>query len=160
MKKIVVYYSMTGNCEYVAEKIREKTKADVLRIKPIKEYPSKGFRKFFVGGKSAVMKELPTLEEYKFDSSKYDEIIFGLPVWASSVTPPMRTFIVNNKEALKGKKLSVFVTMSGNGANKVIEDMRKILDIDKFDNKLVLIDPKGKIDKEKDKQIEEFCNKL
>ena len=47
MNKIVIYYSMLGNTDYVAERIRKETGADLLRISPEKAYPDKGFRKFY-----------------------------------------------------------------------------------------------------------------
>ena len=61
MRKIaIIYYSMSGNTEYVAKNISEKTGADLIRIVPKKEYPKSGFIKFLWGGKSAVMKETPS----------------------------------------------------------------------------------------------------
>ena len=54
-------------------------------IKPVKTYPKKGFRKFFWGGKSAVMAETPELEPYKFDASSYDRIVFGFPVVKNTI---------------------------------------------------------------------------
>ena len=62
MKTLIVYYTLEGNTHYAAKKIASKIGADVLRIKPVKTYPKKGFRKFFWGGKSAVMAETPELE--------------------------------------------------------------------------------------------------
>ncbi|ETP71201.1 hypothetical protein UYO_2851 [Lachnospiraceae bacterium JC7] len=48
----------------------------------------------------AHMAEKPELEAYDLDVSAYDEIIFGFPVWAGTFTPPLRTFILENKENL------------------------------------------------------------
>jgi multimeric flavodoxin WrbA len=42
------------------------------------------------------MAETPELEPYTFDASAYDRIVFGFPVWAGIVTPPLRTFIKEN----------------------------------------------------------------
>ena len=61
MKTLIVYYTLEGNTHYTAKKIASAIGADVLRIKPVKTYPKKGFRKFFWGGKSAVMAETPEL---------------------------------------------------------------------------------------------------
>ena len=66
MKELVVYYSMSGNTEDTAKKIASIRRADLLRIDPVRAYPDKGFRKFFWGGKSAVMAEKPELESYFF----------------------------------------------------------------------------------------------
>ena len=43
MKTLVVYYSLEGNTEYVAEKIREALGADLLKLVPKKAYHDKGF---------------------------------------------------------------------------------------------------------------------
>ena len=158
--KAIVYYSMSGNCEYVSNYITGKLDTDLIKITPKKEYPNSGFKKFFWGGKSAVMGETPELEPYEFNSDKYDHIIFGTPVWAGCFVPPIRTFVKENREKLKGKKVSIFVCYSGGGAEKVIEKLRKFLEIEKFEADLILIDPKDKPSDEKNKMIDEFCNKL
>ena len=61
MKTAVVYYSLTATEDYAAKRIAEKLDADLIRLEPEKAYPDSGFRKFFWGGKSAVMGETPAL---------------------------------------------------------------------------------------------------
>ena len=160
MKSVLVYYSLSGNTDWVAKKISESIKCDLIRLKPLKEYPSSGFRKFFWGGKSAVMKEIPELSKYDFNYSKYDQIIFGTPVWASNYNPTLRTFIKDNKDKLKKMKISVFVCCSGGNANKTIDKLKNDIGIDNFDNQLVLIDPLDKPTKEKSILLEEFIKKV
>jgi flavodoxin len=160
MKTAIVYYSMSGNTKQTAEKIAEKISADLIELKPQKTYPDKGFKKFFWGGKSAVMGEKPKLLPYEFDSEKYDRVIFGSPVWASNVTPPLRTFIEENRESLKNKALAVFMCMSGSGGEKAIEKLKSFLGVDTFDGELILIDPKDKPAVENDEKIASFCEKL
>ena len=160
MKKAIVYYSMSGNTDYVAKKISEKIESDLIRIIPKKAYPSKGFIKFMWGGKSAIMGETPKLEEYNFNAENYDEIIIGTPVWASSFTPPIRTFIKENKEKLTDKKFSIFICYSGGGADKAIEKLKSYLEINNFKAEIILRDPLEKKNDETDKQIEEFCNRI
>ena len=161
MTKIaVVYYTMSGNTEYIAKHIAENIEVDLIKIESQKKYPSKGFTKFFWGGKSVVMGEKPRLENYEFDDSKYDYIIFGTPVWASSFVPPIKTFIYENKAKLKNKKIAVFISYSGGGAEKAIEKLREYLEIDKFEEQLVLIDPKVMESDDNIIKIQEFCKKI
>ncbi|MCH5304733.1 MAG: flavodoxin family protein, partial [Ruminococcus sp.] len=61
MKTAIVYYSMSGNTEFIAKKIADKISADLIKIEPEKAYPSKGLRKFIWGGKSAFMGDTPKL---------------------------------------------------------------------------------------------------
>lgn len=163
MRTAIVYYSMSGNTKYVADKIAVKLKAsgevDIIRIEPEKAYPDKGAMKFFWGGKSAVMGEKPTLQRYEFSIEQYDRIIFGTPVWASNFAPPIRTFIQQNPD-VQEKKIAVFTCFSGGGADKAIDKMRKYIGIEKFEAKLVLVDPKENRKVEDDAKIEEFCSAL
>ena len=160
MKTLVVYYSLEGNTEYVAEKIRDAIGADLLKLVPKKPYHDKGFAKFFWGGKSAVMAEKPELEMYDVDLSVYERIVFGFPVWASNFTPPLRTFIEEKRDALKDKRFAAFACQSGAGAEKALAKLAKCLGIDAFDKTAVFIDPKSKPEAEKNEQIDYFCKEI
>lgn len=160
MKTLLVYYSLEGNTKYVADKIKEKTGADLLRLTPKKSYHDKGFAKFFWGGKSAIMAEKPELEEYDVDLAGYERIVFGFPVWASNYTPPLRTFIEDNKEKLTGKKYAAYACQGGSGAEKALAKLAKSLGIETIEHTAVFNDPKARMAPEKDQQIEAFCDEI
>ncbi len=158
MKALIVYFSLEGNTQYAAEKIAEETDADILRLYPEKQYPDSGFRKFFWGGKSAVMAEKPALRPYTFDSGAYDTIVFGFPVWAGNFAPPLRTFIRDND--LSGKNFAAFACQSGSGAEKAFGKLKAALGTDSLAAELILIDPKARPDAGNDARISGFCGKL
>ena len=158
MRTLIVYYSLEGNTEWAARRIAAELGADTLRLEPVKAYPSSGFKKFFWGGKSAVMAETPALLPYHFDSADYDRIIFAFPVWAGNVTPPIRSFIREND--LSGRRFAAFACESGAGAEKAFGRLRDLLGIDAFDAELILIDPKTKPSAENDRKREDFCARL
>ena len=158
MTTLIVYYSLGGNTEYAANIIASKLGADTLRIEPEKAYPDSGFRKFFWGGKSAVMAETPKLKPYVFDSADWDRIIIGFPVWAGNVTPPIRTFIKEND--LRGKSVAAFACQSGAGAEKAFAKLKAALGVDALDAELILIDPKAKPREDNERKIAEFCASL
>ena len=160
MKTAVIYYSLSGNVKETAEKIAAETNADLISLEAEKAYPDSGFRKFYWGGKSAVMGEMPKLKPYDFDASKYDLIVFGTPVWAGTFNPCIRTFIHDNRETLKNKEYAVFCCHSGGGGEKTFRKLREYLSIDSWKTELSLIDPKEKPNKENDVQIKEFCEKI
>ena len=149
---------MSGNTQQTAEKIANALGADLIRVEPKKEYPSKGFRKFLWGGKSAVMGDKPALQPYRFDGD-YDRIIFGTPVWASSFTPPIRSFITENRERIEDKSVAVFVCYSGGGADKAIEKLSRFIG-KPFDAELILTDPKDLPSAKNESKIHAFCEKL
>lgn len=143
MKIAVVYYSLSGNVQYVADAISARFGAQVVRLVPQKAYPDKGFRKFFWGGKSAVMGEKPPLEPYDFDVD-CDLVVIGSPVWASTFAPPVRTFIEDNASVLHGKRIAAFMCLSGGGGDKALAKLQKQLGVDNFAATALLVDPKDK----------------
>ena len=160
MKTLIVYYSLEGNTEYAARAVASTLGADLLRLEPVKAYPASGFRKFFWGGKSAVMAEKPELQPYTFQPEIYDRIIFGFPVWAGNVAPPLHTFVQENLEAFKGKRIAAFACQSGSGAEKALRKLKAYLDVENKEAELVLIDPKAKPSPENEKRIKAFCDSL
>lgn len=159
MKTAIVYYSMSGNTQYVAEKIAQNIDADLIRIEPQKAYPDQGAKKFFWGGKSAVMGEKPKLQPYTCDLENYDRIIIGTPVWASHFVPPIRTFIHENPK-LREKKIAVVVCYSGGGADKAIAKIKKYIGVEALEAELILIDPKERKKIEDEKKIAAFCEAI
>ena len=103
------------------------------------------------------MSETPALKPYTFDGAKYDRIIFGFPVWASNIAPPIRTFIKEND--LSGKNFAAFACQAGNGAEKAFDRLSALLS-KPLDERLVLIDPKSRPSEENDTKINDFCGKL
>ncbi len=156
MKTAIIYYSMSGNTAFAAEKLAEEIRADLIRIQPVKAYPDKGLRKFLRGGKSAVMAETPELEPYTFNAEAYDRIIIGFPVWAGNITPPVRTFVMENREKLSGKRIDAFACQSGSGAEKAFAKLQDCLGGQKLTDTMILTDPKTRPKEENLRKIEAF----
>lgn len=155
MKSAVIYYSMDGNTKYVAGKIAAELGADLIRLIPAKEYPTGKIGKYFWGGKSATFGETPALEPYTFDQKQYDLIVLGTPVWAGTVTPPLRTFIRENKS--EGKKIALFACCSGGSTAKCFEQMKKEAGDCTVVSTLQLIEPLKGIEADVNKSISDFC---
>ena len=159
MNTIIVYYSMSGNTDWAAREIAARLGAELLRLEPEKVYPDKGFKKFFWGGKSAVMAETPALRPYAFAAEDHDLVILGFPVWAGNLTPPLRTFLRDNGAALAGKRVAAFACQSGAGAEKAFGKLEGILG-HPLDASLILIDPKSRPAAENDGKLAQFCGAL
>ncbi|MBO4422583.1 MAG: flavodoxin [Clostridia bacterium] len=160
MKTAVVYYSMSGHTEATAKKIAALLGADLIKVEPVKAYPDKGFKKFMWGGKSALMGDRPKLLPYGFDADKYDTVVIGTPVWAGTFTPPIRTFISENEEALRTKRIAAFVCIGGDGAEKALGKLAKFMQRDGFAAQLGLTDPELQSGDGVDEKIAAFCEKL
>ncbi len=122
MKILIVYYSRTGTTKKVAEKIRGGLNCDIEEIIPVKNH--KGILGFFLCGKESTQKILPTINLAIKNPADYDLIILGTPIWALSISSPMRAYLENNKE--KFKKLAFFCTMGGTGNEQVCAEIEKI----------------------------------
>ena len=158
MRKILlVYYSFEGNTEYAANIAAKCADMDVQRLIPIKEPPKKGFGKFFWGGKSVMMKEMPDLEPQEYSAADYDTIILGFPVWASSYPPAIATFLRDND--LTGKNIYVIACSAGGDAQKALRKLAAKLRDSSVKTSLSLQDPlKNQADA--DKKIPAFIKTI
>jgi flavodoxin len=142
MSALVVYYSLEGNTKFIAKKIAETLKADILMLEPSKKYPTGGFTKYLWGGRSAVMGEEPELINAPADLSKYDTLIIGSPVWAGTFAPPVKTFLSKNK--IEGKKIALFVCSGGGGTAKCFTKFKDALKNNTFIGEADFVEPKKK----------------
>lgn len=159
MKTAVVYFSLTGNTDFAAKRIAENLHASLVRLEPEKAYPDSGFRKFFWGGKSAVMGETPKLTGRPFAFGDYDCVILGTPVWAGTFAPPLRTLIREHAGEWKEKRIAAFVC-SGGGPGKALDRLKAELDIPAFAAVLSLIDPKDQPARDNESRIAAFCESV
>jgi len=129
MKIAVVYYSLNGSCALIAQEIKARLDADLIRLHTEDETtrkgrPRSGFAKFFWAiGVMKGMKKAP-LKPYTFAPADYDLIIIGAPVWAGSPARPISSFLAET--GITGKKIALFVCHGG-GAGKALEKFKTLL---------------------------------
>ncbi|MDD3375061.1 MAG: flavodoxin [Candidatus Omnitrophica bacterium] len=115
MKSLVVFYSFEGNTRFVAENVAREIGGDLLELKPKSDVKSKGFMKYFWGGRQVVMCKTPELEAFDKNPEDYDALVIGTPVWSFSYAPAIRSFFRNVN--LKNKKIAIFCCFQGVQAN-------------------------------------------
>ncbi len=126
MGVLIIFYSRTGTTKKVANLISENLNCDSEEILDTKN--RLGFFGWLKSGKDAMMKKLTILEKIDKNPDSYDLVVIGTPIWASNMSTPIRTYIVENKE--KFKKVSFFCTEGGSGGKKCFERMTKLCDKD------------------------------
>ncbi|MGB8453744.1 MAG: flavodoxin [Anaerocolumna sp.] len=139
MKSIVIFYSFEGSTKLIADMIARETAAETLELKPEKEIPKGGFKKFFWGGKSVIFKDKPKLLNTIPNLEQYDIIFIGTPIWAGSFTPPINTLISNI--SVKNKKIVLFACNSGGGADKCFEKLKNRFSDNTILGTISFIDP-------------------
>ena len=99
MKKLVVYYSRTGNTHKVAEEITNGLECDIEEIIDTKN--RSGPLGYIRSGRDAGNRKLTVLKDIINDPSQYDLLIIGTPLWAWHVSTPVRTYIHENQANFK-----------------------------------------------------------
>ena len=124
MQKLFIYYSLSGNGDAVADKLKEQG-YEIRRVEPKKQPPKKFFFQILTGGFNAGRKYREPLKDYDTDVSAFDEIVIGSPVWNGRLSCPINTVLAET--ALQDKKVT-FLLYSGSGeAAKAEKQIRAIL---------------------------------
>lgn len=139
---LVVFYSLEGNTRFIADNIASAAGADLLELKPEKEI-TKGFMKYFWGGKQVMMRETPRLQPLGKNPGEYDLLFIGTPVWSFTYSPPVNSFFSAAKPA--GKKIAVFCSHSG-GMRNTLNNMKGALSGNMIVGEADFLDPLMKKD--------------
>ena len=133
MKRLVVFYSLSGNTEEAAKKIATALNADLLKLETVKSMPKAFVAQIIVGGGQVMMNHIPELKPIDIDLNLYDEIILGSPIWNSKGVPAVNAFLKDENSAAKVTSLK---------------------------NTVSLLDKKHEDSKDNEAKIEEFIKKI
>ena len=129
-KAAVVYFSWStdGNTRFAAQTIAKKLGAEMFEIKAEKPYPT-DYRTCTREAKPECQEKTlrAILPIAGLDLAKYDAVFVGTPNWWGTMAPPVRTWVTNNKAALKGKAVCLFQTNGGGGMQHVGGDFAELL---------------------------------
>lgn len=112
---LILYYSLSGNTRFTAEKLQKELDCDIEEIILQKEFKYKGFWAMFFGGMQAVRKSKPEIKLLNKDVKLYKNIIIGTPVWAGTFTPAIRTLLA--KYDFSEKNIFLFASFGGSADN-------------------------------------------
>ncbi len=126
MKQVVVFFSRDGSTRVFAQAIANKVGADVFEL--VESDPIKGF--LSAAWSAITGKKSELVNDFSKETSIYDKIYVGSPVWGGKATPAVNTFFANAK--IKGKEI-VFFTVQGaktdgkpiGGAKRMVKDLEK-----------------------------------
>lgn len=121
---LVAYYSRTGNTKKVAEKLAELAECDIEQI--IDKKNRKGIIGYIKSGRDSLLKKTTDIVESKVDFSQYDTVILATPVWASNITPAIRTYV--QKYGDNFKNVAFVYTQMGSGYEKAEINMKELIE--------------------------------
>ena len=135
-KKIIVYFSYTGNTKKIAEKIQKKLGCDIIEIKPEKPYSTDYQTVVDEEQNNESTKKTPDIQKMNIDLSKYDEIIIGSPVWWYTIAPVIRTFLKQND--LSGKIIKPYATNAG-WLGRTFKEIEQLCPNSKVENEMNIV---------------------
>lgn len=121
-KVLVVYYSRTGTTEKLARYVAAEAGADLEALADTVN--RKGFLGFMRSIADAARQKGTTLEPMHVDPGAYDLVIVGTPDWGRSVSSPVRTFLVENRDRLHD--VAFFLTDGRADHAAVFRDMARL----------------------------------
>jgi flavodoxin len=139
-KSLMIYYSLTGNTEYIATIIKNEINCEVLHLQLEKELSSNGWMKILKGGYMAFTRQKPALKPYKIELSDYETIILGTPVWAGTFAPAFRTLF--EQQSFFNKKIAIFLCSGSKGSvPPALGKLKEALPENQFLESIEFIDP-------------------
>ena len=112
-----------GTTEYMARMIRENVGGDLHLIQTQEPYPTDFDELRDLNHSEMAENYLPALVESNLDTSRYDTVFIGYPVWATEVPQAVLSFL--NEYDLTGKTVVPFCTHDGYGAGGSYETIRE-----------------------------------
>lgn len=111
---LVVYYSRTGFTKKAVLDAAKYFNCDIESL--IDKTSRKGFWGYIKAAFCAVTKKDTNLEDIKYSPKNYEIVILATPVWVSSLSCAIKTYI---KEYGKEIKRAALLTTSGSSGNRV-----------------------------------------
>jgi flavodoxin len=119
---LVVYYSRSGTTRRVAEAISPALHCDIEAIVDTTSRAGAiGYLRSFV---EAFQRRPSPIKPTQKDPGSYDLVVIGTPVWAGSLSSPIRSYLMANKAHLR--KVAFFCTFGGRGSESTFGQMQDV----------------------------------
>lgn len=110
-KALVIYYSWTGHTQDIAQRIQQRTGADVYRIETQAPLPTVPWAPLLLKRQLSTGR-YPALKQPLPDVSAYDIVFVGSPIWWYTAATPVLQFL--KEMDFKNKKVVPFSTQGSN----------------------------------------------
>ena len=126
-KNLVLYFSVYGTTQRVAEEIASQTGADLIEIEPVETYDSNrdNYNTLAALTKKEHDEDRRPIIENQFDISIYDTIFIGYPMWW--YTFPMIIYTLFDQLDFSGKTIVPFNTHMGSESGGTYRTIRKLV---------------------------------
>lgn len=123
-KRLIIYYSLTGTTQRLAEALAAKLDADLVRIE-CSRY-RRGWFTYVRGGYDSIKRRKPPVKLSQKLEADYDLLIVGAPVWAGYPAPPLRSLFSGRYDL--PERVAGFLTQGGESpGDKAIPEFEAIV---------------------------------
>ncbi len=119
---LVLYFSMSGNTEKVANIIHDNVGGDIIKLETVEEYPSDYDELVDYAQEEQQENARPELSTKIDDIEAYDIIFLGYPNWWGDMPMPIYTFL--EEYDLREKTIAPFITHGGSGLSNTPENIQ------------------------------------
>lgn len=123
-KKLIVYFSWSGNTRYIANLIAEKTGADIVELELVNPYSSDYSQCLDEAKRDQRADARPELRTKIENIAQYDTIFVGYPNWWASIPMPIATFLESYD--LTGKTIAPFCSHGGGRLGQSVTTIGKL----------------------------------
>lgn len=114
---IILYVSRTGHARELATLLGQQTSFPVVEIKDLVN--RSGIIGWLRSGSQSAKKMATPIEDPHADLSSVDTVVLVQPIWASSVVPPLRTWLQTHRDELAGKKIALLASYMGSPIDRL-----------------------------------------
>lgn len=123
MKKLYIYFSLSGNGDIVADEFKNNG-YEIRKVISKSKYPKNKFMLMMIGGYKSSFDKKDKLINFDSNISSYDKIVIGSPTWNDRISAPINGVLdlIN----LKDKDVE-FVLYSASGEANTAKNKIKLL---------------------------------
>lgn len=110
---LILYFSMSGNTETVANYIHEEIGGDIVKLETVQTYPEDYDELVDYAREEQRDNTRPELETTIENIEQYDTIFLGYPNWWGDMPMPIYSFL--DQYDLSNKTIAPFITHGGSG---------------------------------------------
>ncbi len=121
-KTLILYFSMSGNTQTVANYIHDAIGGDIIRLETVETYPEDYNELVDYAQQEQQENARPELKTTIENIDGYDTIFLGYPNWWGDLPMPIYTFL--DEYDLSGKTIAPFITHGGSGLSGTDENIQ------------------------------------
>jgi len=109
-KKLIVYYSYSGNTKSLVQTIEQQLNCDIVELEPVTPF-STDYQTVVDEWQNNSIKKTTPIKDINVNLDNYDTIILASPIWWYTITPVVMEFL--KKYNLTNKTIIPVLTSAG-----------------------------------------------